>query len=526
MEVLDAARMRRADEITIDELKIPGLVLMEHAGLRTFEVMRDEIDDLRARPVTVLCGRGNNGGDGFVIARHLHLAGCDVRAVLVGAGLARLAGDAATMARAFAGLGGTILEAGSARAWEPIAGSLDPIDVVVDALFGTGLTRPVEGLPARVIDDVNRSGAAVVAVDIPSGLDASCARIIGPAIEADLTVTFARPKPAHLLPPAEGLTGDLVVVDIGIPASAVARTKPDLHWVLPEEAAAIVPERDPGDHKGRCGHVLVVAGSTGHAGAAALAGRGALAAGAGLVTVAAPRPARPEVAGFAPELMTADLPAGRGGALAAGAAERALELAAERDVLAIGPGLGRQAPAPAQIRRIVRTARCPVVLDADGINAFAGRSAAGLARHAGPLVLTPHPGEAARLLGMTVADIQEDRLVAARLGASRFDAVFVLKGFRTIVAEPGGRAFINPTGNPGMASAGMGDVLTGLLAGLLGQGLEPLDAAVLGVFVHGLAADLAIDAGETEMTLTAGAVLDHLADALRLLTGDDEDDEE
>ncbi|GAB4374228.1 MAG: NAD(P)H-hydrate dehydratase [Acidobacteriota bacterium] len=523
MEVLDAARMRRADAIAIDEYGIPGLVLMEHAGLRTAEVMADEIDALGERPVTVVCGRGNNGGDGFVVARHLHLAGCRVRAVLVGAARDTLRGDAAAMAAAFAGIGGELVEARDAAGWEPVGGSLDAADVVVDALFGTGLTRPVRGLAARVIDDVNRSGATVVAVDLPSGLDASRPQPIGPAIDADLTVTFARPKPAHLLPPAEDLAGDVVVVDIGIPSAAIARTAPDLHWMLAEEVAELVPERAADDHKGRCGHVLVVGGSTGHAGAAALAGLGALVGGAGLVTVAAPRGVRPEVAGFAPELMTADLPASRDGSLAAGAAARALELASERDVLAVGPGLGRAAPTPAQVRRLVRDARCPVVLDADGINAFAGRAAASLARHRGPLVLTPHPGEASRILGLDVAEIQHDRLAAARLGAERFDAVFVLKGYRTVVAEPGGRAFINPTGNPGMATGGMGDVLTGLIAGLLGQGLEPLDAALLGVFVHGLAADLALAGGETEQTLTAGAVLEHLAEAFDRLEPDDEE---
>ncbi|MBP7148138.1 MAG: NAD(P)H-hydrate dehydratase [Acidobacteria bacterium] len=519
MEVLDAERMRRADREAIEGMKIPGLVLMENAGLRTAEVMADEIEDLAQRRVWIVAGAGNNGGDGFVVARHLARTGVAVDVVLVGATRSALNGDAAAMAEAWVGLGGDVIEVLDDGAADEFAAQLLAGDVIVDALFGTGLTRPLDGLAARVVEAINDAGGAgatVVAVDIPSGLFSSDPQVSGPAVRADVTVTFARPKPAHLLPPAEDLCGDVVVVDIGIPPAAVVATEPDLHWVLLQEAALLVPEREADDHKGRYGHVLVVGGSSGKAGAAAMTGLGALRAGAGLVTVAAPAPVRSEVASFAAELMTEELPASKYGFLTRGAAAPALELAGERSVLALGPGLGQTPGTQVEVRRLVKESPVPVVLDADGVNAFAGRIRE-LARHDQPLIVTPHPGEAARLLGVDAAAVQSDRVGSARRIAAATRAVCVLKGYRTIIAAPDGQAFINPTGNPGLASGGSGDVLTGIVAGLVAQGVEPLEAAVLGAYLHGLAADAAIDEGETEPTLTATVLLDFLPDAYRRL---------
>lgn len=517
MEVLDAGRMAAADRYAIETMSIPGLVLMENAGLRTAETLVDEIDELPDQPVVVLSGRGNNGGDGFVVARHLARLGVDAAVWLIGGGLDDLRGDAAAMASAWRGVGGQIEEVPDAERWEASGPRFDAGTVVVDALFGTGLSRPLEGLPARVVEAVNAAGAFVCAVDLPSGLFASEAEIPGTAVRADLTVTFARPKPAQLLPPAEELCGVVVVVDIGIPDRAIQEAGADLHWVTEADAAALLPEREAGEHKGHFGHVLVVAGAPGKAGAAALTGRGALLAGAGLVTVATPGPARPEVAGFAPELMTESLPAGREGGLARGASGPVLELAAARSVLALGPGLGLTGATATEIRRIVRGSRVPAVVDADGLNAFGGRHAGLLGKHRAPLVITPHPGEAARLAGVGTGEIQSDRVGWARRLARQAEAVCVLKGYRTITADPDGRAFINPTGNPGMGSGGMGDALTGMIAAWIGQGHEPLEAALLGVYLHGLAADLALEAGETEQTLTASRLLDQLPRAFRRL---------
>lgn len=518
MEVLDAARMREADRVTIEELRTPGLVLMENAGLRAAEAIADEAPEVETSAILVLCGRGNNGGDGFVVARHLARLGAAPHVVLVGGTLEDLRGDARTMADAWVHGGGGFDEASDEAGWDDLEVLLGDVDIVVDALFGTGLSRPLEGLPARVVEDVNRFDSYVVSIDMPSGVLADASVPVGPAIEADLTVTFARPKPAHLLPPAEALSGDLVLVDIGIPDWAVERTAPDLHWVVAEDVAVLLPEREEDAHKGVFGHVLVVGGSVGKAGAPALTGAAALTSGAGLVTLAAPSSVRAEVASFAPELMSAALATSKAGGLGKGAAAAALELAAERDVLAVGPGLGQAAPTPAEVRDLVRRAEVPVVLDADGLNAFAGRSRPTLAkRKAEELVLTPHPGEAGRLYGVGAAEIQSDRLGWARRIARDAGAVCVLKGFRTIVADPEGRAFIHSTGNPGLASGGTGDVLTGIIAAFLAQGLEALDAVLVAVHLHGLAAEVAVEETATEATLTASSLIASLADAERRL---------
>lgn len=524
MEVLDAARIRRADEIAIEDRGIPGLVLMETAGRLAAEVFVEEGGLHPRQRIVILCGRGNNGGDGFVAGRHLRQWGFRVELFLVGARLKDLTGDAQAMARAFIGAGEAVVELPDLESWRASQPALGPEDAVLDALFGTGLSRPLAGFAAEVVNAVNHSGAFVCAVDLPSGLLADSAHLEGPVIQADLTVTFARPKPALLLPPAEECCGDLVVVDIGIPDEVIRETRPDLHWVTAQDAALLLPEREADDHKGHFGHVLVVAGSIGKAGAAALTGWGAVRAGAGLVTVAAPSIARPEIAGFAAELMTEPLPATRQGFLARGAATRALALARERTVLAVGPGLGQAPPVPAEIRRLVLQSPVPLVLDADGLNAFVGQKPRLFRKAKAPLVITPHPGEAARLMNVTAAEIQAARLEWARKIAAETGAITVLKGYRSLVASPAGPVFINPTGNPGMASGGMGDVLTGMIAGMIAQGLEPLDAALLAVFLHGLAADLALDDGETEPTLTAGAVLKHLPAAFRKLDQPDEDE--
>lgn len=527
MEVLDADKMRVADETAIEGMKIPGLVLMDNAGRLVTEVLVEELGPVPGERVVVLAGTGNNGGDGFVVARHLMRFGVPAEVYLVGGTRTKLKGDARAMAEAWVGVGGDLVEIRDAKAWRERGPALDTDAIVVDAMFGTGLTRALEGLPALVVEDVNRSPCAVVAVDMPSGLSSSSHEVPGPAIEATLTVTFARPKPAQVLPPAEDYCGELFVVDIGIPARAVRAAGPDLHWVTEEEAASLVPERTPADHKGHFGHVLVVAGSVGKAGAAALTGWGAMRGGAGLVTIAAASTARPEIAGFAAELMTVPLPASRDGMLGKGAAKAVLDMQGTFNVAAVGPGLGQASATQTEIRRLVARSPWPVVLDADGLNAFGGRYRRSLGKHASPLVVTPHPGEAARITGLGVDEIQSDRLEAARRIAREVDGVCVLKGYRTIVADPEGRAFINPTGNPGMASGGMGDLLTGLIAGFIAQECEPLESAILGAYVHGLAADIALDEGETEQTLTAGEVALALPKAFAALEDtlweDDED---
>lgn len=524
MEVLDPARMREADRQTIEQLQVPGLVLMENAGRLVAETILDQVDDAAQRELLVFAGIGNNGGDGFVCARHLRQRGVSVAVVLVGE-QAALRGDAQTMLGAWIGPGGVLHLAPNEAALNTLRDdavvTLDPTTIVIDALLGTGLSRPVEGVVARAIEWINTSGATVVAVDIPSGLDAGRSQPIGAAVHADLTVTFARPKPAQLLPPAEALCGEIVVVDIGIPARVIAGTKPDLFWATREMIAPLIPGRATDDHKGRFGHVLIVGGSTGKAGAAALAGWATLQSGAGLVTVAAPPGVRSEIASFAPEMMTADLPADAEGRVSVDAAATVLSLLADKEVLAIGPGLGQSASVTRCVETLLTRAKSTIVLDADGLNVFAGRLGR-LAEHRATLIITPHPGEAARLLGSTVESIQADRLFAARRLAREVDALCVLKGHRTVIAAADGHALINSTGNPGMATGGMGDLLTGLIAGFLAQRMEPFAAASLAVYLHGLAGDIAIEADETMATLSATSLLSHFPAALRRLAGEDE----
>lgn len=518
MKILGAKEMRSVDRRTIEEMRVPGLVLMENAGRRVAEALLAPGWVELPGPVLFLCGKGNNGGDGFVAARHLALAGVEPEVALVGTGAGGCAGDAAAMLAALTGIGVPVDEYPDEESLPELEDRIAGAGVLVDALLGTGLAGAARGPAARIIEAVNRSPAPVLAVDIPSGLSGDSAAIPGPAVSADLTVTFACPKLPHLLPPAEGLVGELQVVEMGIPPWAVEAEEGDLELVEEPHAASLLPEREAAAHKGDFGRVLVVAGSVGMAGAAALVARSALRVGAGLVTVAAPAAVRAEVAVLSPEALTSPLTSGASGSLDAGAAEEALALATAADVLALGPGLGRDASTAEQIRLLVEGSDLPLVLDADGLNAFGLDRAEGLDGSGRSLVLTPHPGEMGRLLGASTAEVQADRLGAVRRCAEKHRAVVVLKGHRSLVADPEGRVWINPTGNSGMATGGAGDVLTGMIAGLVAQGLPGLEAAILGVFAHGMAGDLAAETGH-EAALVAGdlvealpAVLDRLSE--------------
>jgi NAD(P)H-hydrate epimerase len=515
MEILDAARMRAADRYAIEECRIPSLVLMENAGRSVAEVVVERYAAWESRRIVILIGPGNNGGDGLVIARHLSSHGLDLRVIACVNDPSAASGDLRTMADAWRGFGGSIELATDQSGWEALDLALGENDLIIDALYGTGLARSLDGYIAWLVAQVNHSGARIVAVDVPSGVDASRSQPIGNAISADLTVTFARPKPALLLPPVDALSGEWIVAEIGIPARAIESTKPDLFWATAELIAALIPQRQAEDHKGDYGHVVVVGGSPGKSGAAALCGWAVLQAGAGLCTVATARSLRSEVAGFAPELMTHGLPETSSGTIGTGSRD-AVRTLGGIDVLAVGPGLGSSRETTRELDLLLADERLPVVLDADGLNCFAGRPTE-LARSTRTLVITPHPGEAARLLGITTREIQAERVLAARRLAEICNAICVLKGHRTIVAAPDGHALINSTGNPGMATGGMGDVLTGLIAGYLAQGLDPFAAASLAVYLHGAAGDLAIEQEETEATLSASALLRHLAAASRRL---------
>ena len=511
MKVLTPEAMRAVDRAAIDDVGIPSLVLMENAAIGVVDALAEHFPE--ARSVVILCGPGNNGGDGLAVGRHLAVRGYIVRAFLVAS--REPAGDAAVQLTICRNQGLEVRAVSEEDGERRLLQAAADADLVVDAMFGTGLQRPLEGPLAGLVEKVNRLPVPRLAVDLPSGLYGGSAQVPGPHLEAELTVTFAALKVAHVLPPASESVGDVVVADLGIPPELVEAAQGDLHLLQAAELAPLLLPRPAQGHKGDFGHVLLFAGGVGKAGAAILAARGAVRGGAGLVTVATPEPVLPLVDLGSLESMTLPL-ATAGPGLAESAAERVLEAASGKEVLALGPGLGLEPSTVEAVRRVCRQAELPLVVDADGLNALAGELAL-LAERRAPTILTPHPGELARLLGVETSEILEDRLAAARRAAAEAAALVVLKGHLSIVADAAGRAWINPTGNPGMATGGSGDVLTGILAALVAQGYEASLAARLGVFVHGLAGDLAVETrGMT--ALAAADLVDHLGGAFDRLS--------
>jgi NAD(P)H-hydrate epimerase len=492
MKIVTAEQMAALDRRTIEELGVAGVVLMEVAGRAVVEAMESRFCGVGGRSVLVLCGKGNNGGDGFVVARHLLSRGADVVSCLLGR-VADLRVDALINARILERLGGVIEELPGEGDLARLDERLARAEVIVDALFGTGLRRPAGGRLAGAIERMNRAGKPVVAVDIPSGLFADSGVIPGPAIRAELTVTFGLPKLVHYTYPAAACCGEVVVADIGIPARFVEEAGIGTELLTAGCLARLRAPRAADAHKGRFGHLLIVAGSPGKTGAAALAGEAAVRLGAGLVTVAVPRSLNAVLEVKLTEAMSLPLPETARGGLAEEAYEAIVEFLQRASALALGPGLGGDPETVALVRRLVAERTRPTVVDADGLNALAGdlgplRGPA----DAPPLVLTPHPGEMSRLTGKPTATIQADRLACARELATAHGVHVVLKGAGTIVAEPDGRVFLNPTGNASLASGGTGDVLTGMIGALLAQGFPPGEAACAAVYLHGAAADVLV----------------------------------
>ncbi len=471
MKLLTATEMQELDRRTIEEVGIPGIVLMENAGRGAADHLCRRFGDLFPGPVLVLSGKGNNGGDGYVIARHLLNRRWQVCTVVL-AQREAVTGDAGVNLAALLNSGGDVVFAGDEDALSQCLEARTDSRLVVDALLGTGLSSEVRGAYARAIDWVNRTGVPTLAVDIPSGIDATSGQVLGRCVRAALTVTFAFPKVGHVVYPGAGFIGDLATVDIGIPSFLAAETSDRHLLVEAEEAAGLVPERPSAGHKGTFGHLLVLAGSLGKTGAAAMTAEGGMRAGAGLVTVACPRTVQRVLEIKLTEIMTETLP-GDEGILSPMAHEKIVRLWMDKEALALGPGLGQDPGTADLVRRLVRECPLPVVLDADGLNALASDPSVLLERSGPAAVLTPHPGEMARLVDGTVREVEADRVGVACEFAMRFRVVLVLKGARTVTAFPDGRVRINAGGNPGMASGGMGDVLTGLIGGLLAQGMTP-----------------------------------------------------
>jgi len=512
--VFTAAEMRELDRRAVADLGIASATLMENAGRGAAAALVELLPALgaprRGARVAIVCGKGGNGGDGFVVARWLRRRGLRPL-VLLAARVEDVTGDAAAKLAALgrAGVSPIVVE-DAAQA----APHLADARVVVDALLGTGTRGAPTGLTAVLIESINASGRPVVALDIPSGLPADGGPPSGPAVRATATLTFAGLKYGLVQAPGLDFAGRVTVVPIGIPEAEVGRGI--RAWTIERaDVAAHFPPRPRETHKGTYGYLLIVGGSLGKTGAAALAARAAMRAGGGLVATATAASQQPVVAGLVVESMTEPLPETAAGTVALAARERVLELARTRDAVALGPGLGLDAETQELARQLARDLDRPLVLDADALTAIAGRLE--LLRGApAPRCLTPHPAEMARLLGASVADVQRDRVGAARGLATEYGVHVALKGATTVVAAADGRVFLNPTGNPGMASGGTGDVLTGIVGAFLARGMDASDALVAGVYLHGSAGDLAA-ARLGEESLIASDVIESLPDAFAAL---------
>ncbi|MFA5354502.1 MAG: NAD(P)H-hydrate dehydratase [Thermodesulfovibrionales bacterium] len=524
MKVVTAAEMREIDRATIEAFGIPGLVLMERAGLSVAAQVRELAP---GKGIICLCGTGNNGGDGLVAARILHNEGFPVRAMILSEGRA-LSPDCGTQYRIACAMGVPVEFREQISDPEILSAGL-----IVDAVFGTGLTRPVSAGLSRIFEQVNSSPAPVISVDIPSGISSDTGKVMGAAIEAQKTVTFGLPKRGHLLWPGAEYRGRLFVKDIGFPRSLLTSESLSLAMAEPGTLSVAIRKRQKHSHKGDYGHILIVAGSPGKTGAALMAARACLRAGAGLVTLGVPQSLIETFQNRVLEEMIIPRPDDDKGMISREALEDILGFCNSRaDILAIGPGLGVSEDTGELLKGLITESWIPLVIDADGLNAIENPALLSGAR--APVILTPHPGEMARLMQKTEdraqsteeirEGIEKERIGTARAFSEKTGAYLVLKGVPTITSGPSGKAVINTSGNPGMATAGSGDVLTGVISGLLGQGLSPMEAAVTGVWLHGHAGDLAA-AEKGEQSLIASDIIAFLPKSIASLmkAGDDFD---
>ncbi len=524
MKILTAAQMGEVDRLTTELYNVPSLLLMENAGRSVADELEKSSPSVCQRRVVILCGKGNNGGDGLVVARHLSLRGGRPQ-VLLFSDPAQLRGDALANWDMVRTLGLDVRVLAAPIEIRKFLKGLETPDVVVDALFGTGLSKPAGAEFRTVIDWINRCAAKalVVSVDIPSGLFADSPLIPGPAVKAHLTVTFTALKLAHVMPPASDCAGRVVVVPIGSPPALIENSEYRTDTIDDQIVRQALPPRRRDSHKGSYGHVFVLAGSRGKSGAALMTGLAALRSGAGLVTLWLPESLQKDVVGKVPELMTESLPETAAGTFSEAGFTRLISRLKDADVLIVGPGLTTSHPTRELVHQLVRHSTVPLVVDADGLNAFAPRPGDLRNQEGRPVIVTPHPGEMARLIGRTISEVQSRRLETARACCADYGWFTVLKGYQTIVASPEGRIFINSTGNPGMASGGSGDILAGMVGCLAARWNRKYHGADLGklviylsaaVFLHGLAGDLA--AAEKGMeSMMATDLLPHLPDAFK-----------
>jgi NAD(P)H-hydrate epimerase len=505
MKLVTAEQMRGLDDAAIHTFSVPSLQLMENAGLRTVEVMIKKYGDPLGRTVAVFAGPGNNGGDALAIARFL-AARLARPVVFLLVPAKKLKGDAAVNYSRLLDLPVKIIKAGSEEELRTAAIILNQCWAVVDGLFGTGLTRPVTGIFAAAVQMINRIPCPVIAVDIPSGLNADTGETLENCVQADLTVTFGQAKIGQLIHPGRKYTGQLEIVDIGIPEKAVIEADIRLE-LLESKVGRWLPPRPTLSHKGSYGHLLIVAGSLGKSGAAMLCGVGGLRVGTGLVTLCVPSELNQVVESGFWEAMTVPLHSAAHGILSINDYAVIKDAVQGKDALVIGPGIGTADETAELVIKLYRETEIPVIVDADGLNILAADKSS-LKKTAGPRILTPHPGEMSRLTGIAIRDIMRNRIALTQEFAAKYNVFVVLKGVDTLVCDPKGNTAINPTGNPGMATGGMGDVLAGIIGGFLAQGLSPWQACCLGVFSHGLAGDRLAE--ETGIGYLASELADQL----------------
>lgn len=488
MKIVSGEKMAEIDTRAMREYGIPGIILMENAGLKVVQYIQAILPPRKAGRVVIFCGRGNNGGDGFVIARHLRRRGYEVY-TWAAAGPADYSGDAAVNYNILVREGQNIFQINEDDPY-PILEGLRENDLIVDALLGTGLKRRVSGPLEDLICGINKSAAAVLSVDIPSGISASTGEVMGVAVKARYTVTFALPKRGLLIFPGAEYAGEVVVADIGIPGELTASSEIGENLITASYVKSQLPPRKQQGHKGTYGRALILAGSPGMTGAAALAGEAALKGGAGLVYVGTAAEVRPILeARMSKEVIAVSFPGDGEGNLSPAGAGEILDFTSNCQALAFGPGLAPSGETLELLAKLAREISIPLVVDAGGLGALA-RDPGRLKGARAPLIFTPHPGEMSGLTGLEVAQIQRKRWELARKMAREWEAVIVLKGAYTVTALPAGEIYVNPTGNPVLSTAGTGDLLTGLIVSLVAQGLPPERAAICGVYLHGLAADL------------------------------------
>jgi len=512
MKVVSANEMRELDRRAIEEYGIPGVVLMENAGRGATDTIEDMLVTDKIDTVLIIAGKGNNGGDGFVVARHLVNRGLDCSILLIGK-VSEVDGDARINLDIALKMGVEVREAVSDISL--VEEEIRSAGLVVDALFGTGLSKEVGGFYAEVIDRINMADSPIVSLDIPSGLDASTGRVLGTTVEADMTVTFCLPKIGSIIHPGVDYVGELILVDIGAPIDLLEDRALKTSLILEEDAAEVLLPRDENSHKGSYGHLLVVAGSRGKTGAAVLAAEAAMRSGAGLVTLAAPESLNNILENKLTEIMTEPLPEEKDGFLGKGSAKKILSALEGKSTLLLGPGISRQDETGKVVRELLANLSIPAVIDADALWHLSGALEL-IHDSKASLILTPHPGEMARLLGISVAEVQADRIGISREFAVEYACYLILKGARTIIATPSGETFINTTGNPGMASGGTGDVLAGLVGSLLAQGCSPLESSIAGVYIHGLAGDMAAEE-MGEAGLIASDIIGKIPEVMREL---------